>query len=49
MTIEAQNYYRELEKLIGKVKTEDFPSVDYKLLLQQDPIVLNNIFAFIDE
>ena len=49
MTVAAQNYYNELNALIGKVKTEDFPSVDYDLLLEQDPKVLNDIFAFIDE
>ena len=49
MTVKAQNYYRELEKLINEGKTENFPVVDYDVLLEKDPEVLNNICHFIDE
>ena len=49
MTIKAQEYYRYLNNLIGKVKNEDFPKVDYDLLLEQDQEVLDTIFNFIDE
>lgn len=47
-TVDSQMYYRYLNDLINKGKTDNFPEVDYKLLLDQDFVVLNTIFDFID-
>ena len=48
MTVRAQLYYRELEKIISSGNLKNFPQVDYDLLLEQDPEVLNKIYSFID-
>lgn len=48
-TKESQMYYRYLVGLINEGKTDNFPEVDYHLLLEQDFEVLNIIFNYIDE